>query len=96
MKVLNENLLSGILDYIKTYQVRQGKSPTYRNIASHFNLSSLSLVSRYVDVLAERGEIEKDDEGKICSSTLDATSTVIAPMVGVVTCGKPILAQENI
>ena len=96
MKVLNEKLLEEICQYIKTYQVRQGRSPSYRNIAGHFNLSSLSLVSRYVDVLVERGIIERDESGKIYSSTYDSTSVVIAPMVGVVTCGNPILAQENI
>jgi repressor LexA len=40
--------------------------------------------------------IEKDEKGKIYSSAFDSTSVVIAPMVGVVTCGNPILAQENI
>jgi repressor LexA len=96
MKVLNEKLLEEICQYIKTYQVRQGRSPSYRNIAGHFNLSSLSLVSRYVDVLTDRGMIAKDEKGKIYSSAFDSTSVVIAPMVGVVTCGNPILAQENI
>ena len=96
MKVLNEKLLEEICQYIKTYQVRQGSSPSYRNIAGHLNLSSLSLVSRYVDVLVERGIIERDESGKIYSSTYDSTSVVIAPMVGVVTCGGPILAHENI
>ena len=62
MKVLNEKLLEEICQYIKTYQVRQGRSPSYRNIAGHFNLSSLSLVSRYVDVLTDRGMIEKDEK----------------------------------
>lgn len=96
MKVLNEKLLEEICQYIKTYQVRQGRSPSYRNIAGHFNLSSLSLVSRYVDALTDRGMIERDEKGKIYSSAFDSASVVIAPMVGVVTCGRPILAQENI
>lgn len=96
MKVLNEKLLEQICDYIKTYQVRHGSSPSYRNIAAHFNLSSLSLVSRYIDALTDRGMIQKDRDGKIFSSVFDSTSVVIAPMVGVVTCGRPILAQENV
>ena len=97
MKVVNEKLLSEILEYIKTYQMSNGQSPSYRNIAKHFNLTSLSVVSRYVQLLSERGEINKNDEGKIdCLHSFDASSVTFAPVVGVVTCGQPILAQENI
>lgn len=97
MKVLNEKLLCEILDYIKTYQARNGQSPSFRNIAKKFDIASLSMVSRYVDILVHRGEIEKDAEGRIaCQHGFDSSSITIAPVVGVVTCGSPILAQENI
>ena len=97
MKVLNENLLKEILDYIKTYQVSHGQSPSYRNIAKQFEIASLSTVSRYIDMLSSRGEIQKDDEGKIdCEYSFDSAAITIAPVVGVVTCGSPILAQQNI
>lgn len=97
MKAFNENLLNSMLDYIKTYQVRNGRSPSYRNIKEQFNLSSLSIVNRYIDILSSRGEIKKNVLGKIdISSNLDSGSTITAPIVGTVTCGKPIYAQENI
>ena len=97
MKVNNESLLEKMLDYIKTYQIRKGKSPTYRNIKEQFNLSSLSIVSRYVDVLAKRGEVEKNAKSGIeISSNLNSGSTIVAPIIGTVTCGRPIYAQENI
>lgn len=97
MKVFNESLLDAMLDYIKTYQVRNGKSPSYRNIKEQFNLSSLSIVNRYVEVLSSRGELNKNAKGEIdISSNLDAGSTITAPIVGTVTCGQPIYAQENI
>lgn len=97
MKVYNEKLLETMLDYIKTYQVRNGSSPSYRNIMEKLNLSSLSMVKRYLDILFARGEISKDKFGGIeISSKLDSGDTIIAPIVGTVTCGKPIYAQENI
>lgn len=97
MKLVNEVLLEKMLDYIKTYQVREGRSPSYRNIKQQFKLSSLSLVQRYVSVLTARGELKKSSLGTIeISNNLNASSTITAPLVGTVTCGQPIYAQENI
>lgn len=97
MKNYNESLLEAMLDYIKTYQVREGKSPSYRNIKEQFKLSSLSIVNRYVDMLSSRGKLKKNTDGGInISSNLNAGSTITAPIVGTVTCGRPIYAQENI
>ncbi len=97
MKVINEQLLEQMLDYIKTYQVENGRSPSYRNIMKKLNLSSLSMVHRYLELLYERGSIEKDKLGCIdISSNLNCAGTIIAPIVGTVTCGKPIYAEENI
>lgn len=97
MKVFNEGLLDAMLDYIKTYQIRNGKSPSYRNIKEQFNLSSLSIVYRYIDILVSRGELNKNALGMIdISNNLDCSSTITAPIIGTVTCGKPIYAQEDI
>lgn len=97
MKNYNENLLKDMLDYIKTYQVKEGKSPSYRNIKEHFKLSSLSMVNRYVHLLTSMGKLKKNIDGVInISNNLNAGSTITAPIVGTVTCGAPIFAQENI
>lgn len=97
MKNYNENLLEDMLDYIKTYQVKEGKSPSYRNIKEHFKLSSLSMVNRYVHLLTSMGKLKKNIDGVInISNNLNAGSTITAPIVGTVTCGAPIFAQENI
>lgn len=97
MKVCNEELIENMLSYIKTYQVKNGKSPSYRNIMKALNLSSLSVVFRYIDLLRSRGELKKNDLGEIgISSNLNCCKSVIAPILGTVTCGTPIYAQENI
>ena len=97
MKVYNEEILEKLLDYIKTYQSNNGKSPSYRNIMKVLNFSSLSMVYRYLDILKSRNLIEKDKLGGIgISDNISLGQTILAPIVGVVTCGNPIYAQENI
>lgn len=97
MKALKEEKLTDLNHYIKTYQIKHGQSPSYRNIMTHLKFSSLSVVNRYVDALKERGMIEKSQNGKIDTlSEFDSRNVTIAPVVGVVTCGQPILAEENV
>ena len=97
MKVCDENIIANLLNYIKTYQTKFGKSPSYRNIMHSMKFSSLSIVFRYVGILESRGLICKDNLGGIdISLNLDPTRTIIAPLIGTVACGNPILAYENI
>ena len=65
MKRLNEKLLENILLYIKNFSLDRGRSPSFREIQSKFNLSSLSMVSRYVDKLCANGSIKKTQLGEI-------------------------------
>ena len=97
MKQFNESLLLKMAEFIKTEQVKKGKSPSYREIQKQVGVSSLSVVGRYVDMLESRGQIKKTQDGKIAfADGIDRGQTTIAPVVGTVTCGKPIFAQENI
>ncbi len=97
MKSCSENVLERMLEYIKTYQIENGQSPSYRNILRALNLSSVSVVSRYIKLLNERGLLMKDMVGTIgISKNITKCKTILAPVVGTVTCGSPILAQENI
>lgn len=97
MKTINEKMLNNILEFIKVYQLENACSPTYREIKRHLGLSSLSQVSRYVNLLGERGDIKKDEQGKIdISYNINLSQSILAPVVGEVRCGEPIFAQENI
>lgn len=97
MKNVNENLLKQTLDYIETYQLNEGKSPSYRDIAKVLNMKSLSVAHRYVSVLCEQGFVTKDERGRIeMKANLLHSPSIIAPMVGTVRCGAPIFASENI
>ena len=97
MKQYNETQLLKLQEYIKSEQLKKGKSPSYREIVKNVGFSSLSVAYRYVDLLVERGAIKKDAFGGIAlAENLSRGEITIAPVVGTVTCGKPILAQENI
>ena len=97
MKTINEKMLNNILEFIKVYQLENACSPTYREIMRHLGLSNLSQVSRYVNLLGERGDIKKDEQGKIdISYNINLSQSILAPVVGEVRCGEPIFAQENI
>lgn len=94
MKQIDEEKLYKIKAYIETYQLENGKSPSYREVMEACNLTSLSLVSRYLDLLQTRGQIKKNPLGGI-EMSINLSSTTFAPLVGQVRCGAPIFAQEN-
>lgn len=97
MKKINEKVLSNILEFIKVFQLENGRSPSYREIQKHLNLSSLSLVGRYVSLLEEKGQLKRDEFGSIdITYNVKLSQSILAPVVGEVRCGEPIFAQENI
>ena len=97
MKVVNEGTVEKVLDYIKNFQKKEGRSPSYRQIMRDCSLKFIGNAQKYVSVLHYRGAIEKDNLGKIYIPTnLSKGKTIAAPLVGKVACGTPILAEENI
>ncbi|MBR3885703.1 MAG: repressor LexA [Clostridia bacterium] len=97
MKVINETKLNQILEFIKKFQLEEGRSPSYRQIAKVVSFPSLATAQKYVKILQNRGLIERNDLGRIVTPTrLNTDDTIVAPLVGKVACGKPILAVENI
>lgn len=97
MKQLSERTEENILEFIKVFQLENGRSPSFREIKSGLNLSSLSLVSRYVSLLENKGSIKKNNLGTIdISYNVNLSQSVLAPLVGQVRCGEPIFAEENI
>ena len=97
MRVINETKLEQVLDFIKNFQMKEGRSPSYRQIMKAVGFSSLSNAQRYVKVLQSRGLIRRNDLGKIITpSRLLSGKTINAPLVGTIACGSPILAEQNI
>ncbi len=50
MKVIDENKVSHVLDFIKTFQVKEGGSPSYRQIAHAARFLSLATAQKYVKI----------------------------------------------
>ena len=96
MKTLNERKLAELLEFINKYQTQNGKSPSYRTIMKAMRFTNLASVFRYVGRLEADGKIQKNDCGIKISRRLNPDRTIIATLLGTVTCGQPILAVENI
>ena len=97
MKTISETKLNKVLEFIKEFQVKEGKSPSFRQIAKAVNFPSLSTAQKYVKILHNRNLIEQSNSGRIVTPIrLQVGKTIVAPLVGSVACGSPILAEQNI
>lgn len=97
MRTANEEIVNKVLSFIKESQKRDGKSPSFRQICKSMGFPSIATAQYYIKVLKQRGLITQNDSGKIdVPFNLQKGQTLIAPLVGCVACGQPILAEENI
>ena len=98
MRSKSTELMYAIVDYIDARFAEDNKVPTMQNIADHFNVTKGS-ISQYVQVMVERGIIEKDNgaRGLVTPKMKKMKSTACrVPIVGAIACGTPVLAEENI
>ncbi len=91
-----------MLRFLEKYISEHGYSPSVRDIGAALGFRSTSTVHRYLKELHEEGSITYAD-GKRRAITLtdmnygsESSDTLSWPLVGMVTAGQPILAQENI
>ncbi len=97
MRTLNDSLLERMREYIIEYQKERGLSPSYRNIMKAMNMSSVSLVQRYVLELEKKGLIKRTNLGNIATlPQLRRTGSTMTPLVGEIACGQPVDSFENI
>ncbi|RLI01136.1 repressor LexA, partial [Candidatus Bathyarchaeota archaeon] len=89
-----------ILEFIKKTMFKKGVSPTFREIMQFFGFKSIKTVQDHLKALEKKGYIKKDPN-KSRSIVLDDFSkalkdTIRVPILGQISAGKPILAEENI
>ncbi len=100
MRKLDEARLKTILEYVKEYQREYGEAPTVREIASECRVNSTATVSRALKELERRGLIDliyQDNRAYISTpKELKVGKSESASIVGVCSCGEPILAVENV
>ena len=89
-----------ILGFIQDFISNNGFPPTFREIASHFNLASTFGVKRHIDALVKKGFLSSISNSSRTLSLVNAAqtqndSTFEVPIIGRVAAGYPILAEEN-
>ena len=100
MEVLTEKQ-SAVLGFIEQYQLKNGRSPTLREMREHFQVNSDNSILKHLKALEGKGYIQKDDTARgirplsSVRERLDSTDVKL-PLVGMVPAGGPVLAEENI
>lgn len=88
-----------IFQYIKAFLLEKGYPPSVREIGKAVGLKSSSTVHGYLSRLEENGLIKRDPTKPRAIDILDEKpwgKNVAVPLVGTVTAGTPILAEQNV
>ena len=91
-----------ILEYIKQSILSHGYPPAVREICEAVHLKSTSSVHSHLETLEKNGYIRRDPSKPRAIEIIDDNfnltrrELVNVPIVGTVTAGEPILAQQNI
>ncbi len=91
-----------ILEYIKNCILKKGYPPAVREICEAVHLKSTSSVHAHLESLEKNGYIHRDPTKPRAIEILDDAfgltrrEMIQIPIIGTVTAGQPILAQENI
>lgn len=84
-----------ILSYIQSYTDQYGYPPSVREIGAAVGLKSTASVARYLSALQNSGRLSHPATKRRAWSVQDRPVSVDAPLIGRITAGQPILAQEN-
>jgi len=92
------------LQAIRSYLMKYGKMPSVRELMKELNYKSPRSASVVMQKLTEKGILKKKKDGSTQFIQYDIDEignapqeqTVKVPLLGTVTCGLPILTEENI
>lgn len=91
-----EAKINEVYEYVKDYLENNSFPPSVREICASVGIKSTATAYSYLEKLSERGLIVKTpDKKRAFSLTNKPPITGVAPLVGTVTAGTPILAVEN-
>lgn len=98
MRYKDKDLMQKIIDYIDDEYQSKSKVPSMAEIADNLKMSKSS-VSNYISDMVKEGKIENTGVGRgLITPTMRKTRAEILqiPLVGNISCGSPLLAEENI
>jgi len=80
-----------ILDFIRSYRLENGISPTQREIRETFKLSSFGTVQKHLKRLEEKGALAREwNRSRGISPKEDPAASRGVPLLGLVAAGRPI------
>lgn len=85
-----------ILEFLNEHIEQNGYPPTVREICAAVGLKSTATVSYHLSELKKQGRIQGDSSKRRAISLPDSQRQGRIPLLGVVTAGLPILAQEDV
>lgn len=102
-----EKKLMLVLECLKEYINDKGFPPSYRELGKLTGIKSTNSIKKYLDILDERNLIKKETTKNRCvqvvrnDSEIDydymvRNNLISVPVLGEITAGIPILAQEDI
>ena len=94
MRTKNKDTIRDIERFVREYNDGNGRAPTMQEISKAVGVSTAT-AHRYIVSMAEDGIIDYCGVRSASSRKSKAEGT-IAPIVGTIACGTPILAEENI
>ncbi|MBW3629258.1 MAG: transcriptional repressor LexA [Gemmatimonadetes bacterium] len=88
-----------ILDYLIDYLKRNTYQPSIREIGRRFGIRSTKTVSEYLQVLADKGYIEREASRsrgvRIVGLELNNPRTINVPLYGKIAAGSPALIRDR-
>lgn len=88
-----------ILEFIRSYTVRNGLSPTQQEIADEFNIRHRGTVSKHLSALRDKGYLNKSANGwraiELTETANDSGKPFSLPMAGKIAAGSPIEAIQG-
>ena len=88
-----------ILDFINDFSLKNGYSPSYREIGEEFGLSSVATIHAHVSALEKKGLVKKSHNEarsiELINNTVNWAEAVELPLAGLITAGEPIEAIET-
>lgn len=92
-----------LLNFIQSYQLDNGRSPTVKEMRLHFGLSSDNSIVKQLKALVKKGYIQKDDTPRgikllnvVKENLFNTENFFRLPILGSIPAGGPMLTEEYI